>query len=498
MNPKYLLVAAAMVAAAQTSYAQYAQDAVKFSTSQYGTTSRVKAIGGANIALGGDMTSISGNPAGLGFFTHSEFSFTPEFDGSKSKSTYLGSNNKGTNNSGNLANLSAVFYGKLNSREADKSKGWLSFNVGLSYNRTNNFYQTVRYSGANSISSIADYYAQLANNSNNVENNYFQLPTGSLESIAWSQYLIDSTGLGGGGTYAIFEPNTALNPHPMQTNLTTVEGGQQEYGVSFGANYSNKFYVGLGLGITNVRYNSTTTFTESGLEYVHFNTNYTSDYIREQVTKGTGFNMRLGFIYKPVDAVRIGGTINTPTWYTINDDTSEGINTQYSGQRLMSDSQDYPLTYQFRTPWKVSGGIAIFAGKLGFVTADIDYLDYTGTHISDNENYDNRQDNDDIKSLYKSAVNVRAGAEIRVTNIVSLRGGYGMQGNTMKNYGSDIKSATGGLGFRFQNYYVDLAYVHQTATQTVFPYVLDTGVASPSAALSNSANNVFATFGIRF
>jgi hypothetical protein len=500
MKLKYLLTVAAIVGATKMGFAQYYQDAIRLSTSQYGTTSRIKAIGGAGIAVGGDMSSISGNPAGLGFFTKSEFSFTPELDMSKSKSSYFGTSNSSKSNNGNLNSASAVFYSRLNTPQgADKTKGWLSLNFGISYNRTSNFYQHVNYGGTNNTSSIADYYAQLANNSNYIDNqHYVNLPNHSLESIAWSQYLIDSTHLAPGGAYAIYEPNTALNsPNPVQNSVTTTEGGQSEYAFSVGANYSNKLYLGFGLGIVNVRYNSYTDFTESGYEFVNFKTNYVSTYQRQQQTTGTGFNMRLGAIYKPVDAVRIGATINTPTWYSLDDNTYEGINTKYNGQGLMTDGQNYPLSYQFRTPWKVSGGLAVFAGKIGFISADIDYLDYTNTHLTSNDAYDNADDNSNIKNIYKSAVKARLGAEIRVNSTVFLRGGYGIQGNTFKTGGADIKSATGGLGFRFQSYYIDLAYVHQTTSDTIYPYVLD-GNTTPAAALRNSADNVFATFGIRF
>src|ERR1700754_2946273 len=91
MKVKYLLTAVAIVALAQHSFAQYSQDAVLFSTGQTGTTSRIKAIGNAETAIGGDLSSISGNPAGLGFFTKSELSVTPEFNSNTAKTGFFGS-----------------------------------------------------------------------------------------------------------------------------------------------------------------------------------------------------------------------------------------------------------------------------------------------------------------------------------------------------------------------------------------------------------------------
>ena len=56
--------------------AGYAEDALRFS--QFGSTgsARISALGGSGNALGGDISNIHNNPAGLGFYQNSEFSFT--------------------------------------------------------------------------------------------------------------------------------------------------------------------------------------------------------------------------------------------------------------------------------------------------------------------------------------------------------------------------------------------------------------------------------------
>jgi hypothetical protein len=45
----------------------YPNLAKQFSTSYSSGTARMQALGGANTALGADLSSITGNPAGLGF-----------------------------------------------------------------------------------------------------------------------------------------------------------------------------------------------------------------------------------------------------------------------------------------------------------------------------------------------------------------------------------------------------------------------------------------------
>jgi len=481
-------MAMATVAITQTAFAQYSQDAIRFSGAQTGSTSRIKAIGNANVAVGGDLTSIGGNPAGLGFFTRNELSITPEFNMGKANSSYVGVTTKDKRNDGNFNNASVVFYGRLNKgRGEDKTKGWLSVNFGASYNRTNNFYQNATYSAVNPNSSIADYYAYLGNQA---IDNGFSLD-GFLEGWARDQRLINNTK----------DPNTYVPSNTLggtETNVITNTGGQTEYNFSLGANYSNKLYLGLGFGITNIRYNANSAFTEDNFNTV-LNQDYVSTYTRDQVTKGNGFNARFGLIYKPVEAVRIGATVTTPTWYTIDDDSYEGLGTRYAGGTTYNAnggySDNYVAQYNLRTPFKVSGGAAVFIGKYGFITGDIEYLDYTSTHIT-SDDFDVSEDNNAIKRNYQSAVNARFGAEARLPGSFFLRGGYNILGSPSKTNATDTKTVSGGIGYRFANYYIDATYTHVSNTTTQFPYEI--GDFSPAADIKNRNSNVFLTVGLRF
>src|SRR5206468_12658362 len=104
-----------------------------------------------------------------------------------------------------------------NSRRADKNKGWLSLNFGANYARTNNFYDNAYFAGRNSTngSSIADYYSELATNSNAVVNGQVSFPSGSKESIAATQGLITATGQrtdANGTVYNTYAPTTSVGP----------------------------------------------------------------------------------------------------------------------------------------------------------------------------------------------------------------------------------------------------------------------------------------------
>lgn len=494
MKFKYLLVVVAIVAISKNTYAQYAQDALRFSTFQPGGTSRIKALGNAGTAVGGDLSSVGNNPAGLGFFTHSEFSITPEYNGSKVNSSYFGTAQQASKDQVNLSNAALVLYGKLNTpKGTDKTKGWLSFNFGVAYNRTNNFYQNLSYGGKNPNTSINNYYAEQANAGG--------IGTGSLAGGAYDQNLIDQYA---NGTGTIYKSNSLAGVNQQKNSYST--GGQSQIDLSFGTNYSNKLYLGFGIGITDIRYNTTSDFLESGTASVlengvAVNRAYNSTYSQYQATRGTGFNAKFGIIYKAAEAVRLGATITTPTWSNIDDVYSESLSTRLSNTNGGNyNSDDYPFNYNLRTPFKVAGGVSVFLGKIGFITGDVEYQDYSLIHLSTSNNSGTGQsffnaDNNDISTLYRSVVNAHVGAEIKADQLY-IRGGYGVQGNPLKQYGGNINTVSGGLGYRFGSYYIDATYTHVQSNATVFPYELTTAT-NYGAGLKNSLNNVFLTLGFR-
>ncbi|QEC78503.1 OmpP1/FadL family transporter [Mucilaginibacter ginsenosidivorax] len=492
MKIKYLLSVIAIVAITKDSFAQYSQDAIRFSTFQTGSTSRIKGIGNAGTAIGGDLSSISGNPAGLGFFTHSEASITPEFDGSKVNSTYLGQFNTDSKSNLNFSNASVVIYQRLSTPKGrDKTKGWLSINYGAAYSRTNNFYENITYGGKNPTNSIGDYYAGIANANG-------QVSDGGLDDWAYQQNLIDSYATTGGGSE--YRRNAFGTVNQLSNTIRT--GGQSEVNLAFGANYSNKLYFGLGVSFSDIRYNSYNVFNETGTANILVNNvgtdvGFNSNFIQDQVTKGSGANVKLGVIYKPVNALRLGFTFTSPTYYTIDDSYSEGLNTNFANNSGFKNGPvEYPLSYNMRTPLKLTGGAAIFIGKYGFISGDVDYIDYTTTHISSTDSYSADFDNGNIKALYRSTINAHIGAEARLNSMFYLRGGYGIQGSPLKTNGSDIKTISGGVGVRFGNYYVDATYAHLSGNQTVYPYEIGTG--SPGADLKKTNNNAFLTLGYAF
>ena len=499
----------ATVAGTGTLYAQYAQDALRFSQGNYGSSSRFKGLGGAQIGLGGDMSSLGGNPAGLGMFTRSEFSITPEFNNTTAKSNYLGQTTNESKSQLNLNQAGAVFFSPIRKRQgAALDKGALSVVWGIGYNRNNDFSSNFRYEGQNNNNSIADYYSELANGTGVIQEEF---QPGSLEAMAYDNRLIDAIA----GNAMQYQP--ATSQENFQRNYDNRTGSTSELNIAAGLNISNQLYLGASIGLVNVRYDRNFEYLESGQnistdpENEEVGRDYLLSYRINQVTDGSGVNGRLGLIFKPTNQLRIGATFQTPTWLHIQDNFSEVLNTDYSGNgtstRYTNNPTNYPAEFNLRTPYKGSVGASLVLGNNALISADIDYVDYASMKFSNSDDYASNtviaDNNAVVQSTYTNAINYRVGGEYKLGQL-ALRAGFGLNGSPYKEDDDnfyDTKLYSGGLGYRYHNYYFDVAYQRVETNNVFSPYTLaDNNPVGPepSANVKLAKNNVFLTFGVRF
>ncbi|WP_432710165.1 OmpP1/FadL family transporter [Pedobacter sp.] len=495
------LLGLAIVANTGVLYAQYASDALRFSQTNYGSSARFKGLGNAQISLGGDISSVSGNPAGLGMFTRSEFSITPEYNHSMNDALYLGQRTKSSLDKVNLNNAAMAWYNPTVRRAgSDLNKGVLSFVWGIGFSRNNDFNNNVAFGGQNANSSIADFFSEDASSYNAIPS---ALPKGSLARMAYDTFLIDEY-----GDDNYYEPATALNN--SQGYSQTRYGSTSEINFSGAMNISNQLYIGASVGLVNVRYGYDSQFTEGG---TNISTNpenemagnrYDLSYRQSQATDGSGINGKIGIIYKPINILRFGATYQTPTWMNIQDTYSEVLDASYSsGNRYTNDPSNSVFEYNLRTPYKGSLGASLILGQHGLITADVDYIDYTSIKFSNAENnYAPTtivNNNTEVKDMFTDVINYRVGAEYRIDQL-TLRAGYGVNGTPYKvDPGNKFETSfySGGLGYKINQYYVDVAYQRVETNSTYSPYLLN-DLSEPVAAVKQNRNNVFLTFGVRF
>lgn len=498
------ILVVAIVATTSNTYAQYASDALRFSQTNYGSTARFKGMGNAQIANGGDLSSLGGNPAGLGLFTRSEFGFTPEFNQGGINANYLGQNTTTNKSQLNINQIGAVFFAPTYKQKGqDTKKGLISGVFGLGYSRTNDYSMDANYTGTNGSNSITDYFAELAGST--TPNN---LPSGSLERMAYDNYLISFDNAAGNYFSETFVDQTQ-NQFNKQHKNEVRSGSVSEFSFSAAANISNQFYIGASIGLVDLKYNSDAQFEESGTarEYnasgnlTGNNINYKLLFNQSQVTKGSGVNGRIGVIFKPVDGLRLGATFQTPTWFVIDDSYTEGLDNRGT-IRGTSDKKTYDFTYNLRTPLKGSFGASYVIAGQALISADVDFVDYSSIRFSSNDGGDIStimDNNTSVRNNYKSAINYRIGGEYKLDNL-SLRAGYGLNGSPYKTDDDkvyDTKIYSGGLGYRVNNYYVDLTYQRVETNNDFSPYTLSSGK-EPIAQVKNTKNNVFLTLGLRF
>ena len=88
---KLILTLFAITGLMSLSFGQYVDQALIFSQQNFGSTARSKAMGNAFGAIGGDFSSLSINPAGIGIYIRSEVTGTLNVMGLNStEATYQG------------------------------------------------------------------------------------------------------------------------------------------------------------------------------------------------------------------------------------------------------------------------------------------------------------------------------------------------------------------------------------------------------------------------
>jgi hypothetical protein len=87
---RFTFVMAILLSVTSASISQNVDDALRYSQIFYGGTARFTGMGGAFTAIGGDISSLSQNPAGLGVFRSSELTLTPQLSNIRTSAGFFG------------------------------------------------------------------------------------------------------------------------------------------------------------------------------------------------------------------------------------------------------------------------------------------------------------------------------------------------------------------------------------------------------------------------
>lgn len=519
MNIRTYLSATALLAANVAGFNALAQDetdALRYSYLSPQATARSMGFAGAVGALGGDFSSLSVNPAGIGVYRRSEFTFTPSLKINGTKSTYQNTETSDNKTRFTINNMGVVFTSAAEGQRYERSK-WKAVSFGIGINRIADFNRNYTYNGSitpaqspndldpthNSASEIFSIDAN--NNDPNLTGN---LPTNSRGYLGYESYLLDTMN----GKYI---PVTMYTSKLNQQKVVQERGGITDIAISLGANYMEKLMLGATVGIPSVVYKRDITFSESDASGISNNFFNNYQYTESLVTRGTGVNLKLGAIYKPVDFLRLGLAVHTPTYYSMKDVQDMTLTANTENFKSVLGAQDTnPITkavadqnvfqYNMVTPWRLVASAAAIIGKYGFISADYEYVDYASTRFKYDGVYKAEQTavNQVIQNTYKGASILRVGVEGRI-DIVSLRLGFGYYGSPYKNSSTNGQSmnVTAGVGFRIDNWFIDFGVMHTMVQDQEYPYALNYGnftPAIPIATIKSNLNNAALTIGVKF
>jgi len=481
--------------------------ALTFSRTQTGGSARILGLGGVNTSLGGDISSISTNPAGLGFYNRSEISLTPMINILSNNTSYLGSSNSTSLTRFNIGNLGLV----INNSRSDKVPGaWKGGSFGFSFNRINDFNNEIYYSGTNVENDYIDYILNFANG-NDAEIGDFYSVDMAYYTYLINDFSIDQNGDTLAGWDSFVEFPTVDTPVRQSERIIT-SGSQNKWDLSYGGNFNDRFYFGLGLGIVTVSYTNEKYYEED--RYPGSILNRYTLYERQKVD-GVGVNGNLGIIVRPINTLTVGINFTTPTVYSFNDEFNTTLNADWneSAYDYYGDDSNFegnhtednfldPLTYTINTPMRLNAGASYFFNKNGFISADIEWVDYSKAKVRSNET-DYGFDNQEIARLYRSVINYRLGGEYRV-GIFRIRAGYNYQADPMADQ-TDMKLAintySGGIGLRKRQFYADFTYLYSTTEGNRAPYNIDPSLEigpTPVADINYARSGLIFTVGFLF
>ena len=213
-------------------------------------------------------------------------------------------------------------------------------------------------------------------------------------------------------------------------------------------------------------------------------------------------------IYRPVDFIRIGASVTTPTFYALTENYKTGItanfdNFSYDGVVLNTESfETAPGTFNYNlvTPFRANAGIAVFLGKKGFISGDVELNSYGQTRLEGADSFTFNGDNKTIKNIYKTTLNIKLGGEYRVNPMFRLRAGAALFGdpyNDVDEVDRKVLHLTGGMGFKLPGATIDIAVVNSRFNSAYVPYTLSDNT-HPTTSIKNSFTSAVVTVGFSF
>lgn len=527
--------------------AQSVYDGVKIADKDLNGTARFVGMGGAMGALGGDITTMGTNPAGIGIYRSNDVMTSFSYSAYGMESKYEGQKSTIDKNRWSFDNIGVVFATKIGNQTPLRY-----VNFGFNYKRSKSFYKNMSMSGMmgvveNPSNPGSPYYVS--------QTNSMALQATDAERYVWDnsrQHLdfdnanrifsdpdagwLGALGYRGGLTERDRidnEPDFFLPVEPSSVFNSREKGGIDQYDFNVSFNINDRVYLGLTIGAYDVDYDKYSGYDESykrgeGYSLESYNN-----------ISGSGFDVKMGLILRPFEysPFRIGFAVHTPTFYKLTYSTSAIVTNDYRDaktdelKRIIVDTYDYvgdmKRDYRLVTPWKYNVSLGYTVGTSLALGAEYEYEDYSTMkfkYSSNDGGGDMEFENAEVKNCLKGEHTFRIGAEYKVIPEFAFRLGYNYSSAVFRDEAvkyipsnslitdtdfSNKRSQSNytlGIGYRGKMFYADLAYQLSTYKENFYPFYNEfeltqgewTMVTPPATKVTNTRSQVLLTVGMRF
>ncbi len=471
-------------------FGQGSDDARLFSQTYYQGTAKALGMGNAMGAVGGDMTAVCINPAGMGLYRSNEFTTTLNLLDNYHRSSYYG-----TPNGGNKMRLSIPNIGFVSYKERSNYRPLRSTQFSIGLTRTDDYNMRTRARGLNPTSSKIDNYLSLIDGYSVDElADYFPYDI----YPAWRTYLID--------TYQDNQGEYFGSPVPQgnvwQSQKNTFKGRSEEWNFAGSANYHDRLFLGVSANLTHIKRIGSHVLNEAHPDGTDPETGFSEWSFSEDLhSTGWGCNAKVGFIFHTTPWMRIGGAFHTPSVYAFEEIWQTETVSEISHVTWKHISPESHYEYTFIKPLRWVGSMAFVIGQQGMVSIDAEYTNFGAARFltAADDNYDYTPTNEQIKETYGKTCNFRLGTEWNLgSSYVRLGAGYYGSPFGLGETAGSIKKASAGVSMPVSDD-TTFDFAYELTYGRTYTTLYDAGVLGiESIEQRQYKSNLSATLKVRF
>ncbi|MCH2235167.1 MAG: hypothetical protein MK078_13030 [Crocinitomicaceae bacterium] len=455
--------------AASMNYAQNEDDVLRYTQTYFGGSARNISMAGTMAGLGGDFSAVQSNPAALARVKMNTVSFTPILEATSMASDFYGSNSR---TSAVVAKIGSASYIRAYSLDPKRFNNWVNVQLGVGYERVGSFTFNNEYIGTADSSILHSF----ANEAAGTPNGDIYIAHPFRSALAWDVFALDPD-----TSITSYVP-TFANGAVQHRRITEQKGGMGEFNFTLSGNYANKIYVGGAFKATRAKFEEV---------FFHDETYDTSGYLNSSryqgdlIIKGWGYGARLGVMYTPQENIRLGLSLQTPTFFKFQDIWSNTMSANTDDPPPFNEKAVAPenvpngkFDYRIRTPLRlnVNGGY-IYKDK-GAISAELEFVDYGNGRLSNisfsEAPADYNAANDQVDNIYSPVLNFKLGVEARLTQGTYFRTGFALYPSPYKpdkgNERFSTQFYTTGFGFNIGEFFVDLGYSLRATRNVQYSY----------------------------